>query len=275
MTSSITYLIVSFILLLRLSNRSLFNVLSRQHGRPTIKAVHGLIGDEKKKVKCDEDLSFLISCKTFGIFPKFLRFKLYKKTLNGSKLYKNFQTQLLDHEINEKKRRLSQLATTTIEKRKALRSTLTFFQYFWLSKEVQDTVSTYRKKVREIHTKKLRKLGITSNIEPCNPDKVIFNLSSKPLPPRVKVLLAFGLDFKLPTWSLNFYRYFLHFERLVGAIASLPLPARFISLKMSREKYGLLATNITMDLSLQKYSRLCFLVKISKPSKNSLQMTLS
>ena len=133
MANSITYFVISFILLLRLSKGSLFDLIGRQHGRSTTKAALNLIADEKKKVKCTEDLSFLTSCKTFGIFPKFLRFKLYKKTLHGSKLYKNFQTQLLDNEIKEKKRRITELVSAIAEKRKSLSSTLSLFQYYWLS----------------------------------------------------------------------------------------------------------------------------------------------
>lgn len=148
MANSITYLVISFILLLRLSKGSLFDVIGRQHGRSTIKAALSLIADEKKKVKCTEDLSFLTSCKAFGIFPKFLRFKLYKRTLHGSKLYKNFQTQLLDKEIKEKKHKIAALEKTVSEKRKCLSTTLTFFQYYWLTKEVHDTVSDYRNKTR-------------------------------------------------------------------------------------------------------------------------------
>ena len=227
MTNSITYLVISFLLLLRLSKGSLFDVIGRQHGRSTIKTVLSLIADEKKKVKCVEDLSFLTSCKAFGIFPKFLRFKLYKRTLHGSKLYRNFQSQLLDNEIKEKKHRITALQKCATEKREHLLATLTFFQYYWLSKEVRDSVSIYQKKTKEIHARKLCKIGIINKIEPCDPDKVIFNLSSKPLPPRIKTLLAFGLDFKLPIWKLNFYRYFLHFEKLVCSIAHLPLSSRY------------------------------------------------
>ena len=56
---------------------------------------------------------------------------------------------------------------------------------------------------------------------------VIFNLSSKVIPTRIKFLLAFGLEFKLPVWTLNFYDYFLSFEKLIRSISSLPLPSRF------------------------------------------------
>ena len=49
------------------------------------------------------------------------------------------------------------------------------------------------------------------------------NLSSKPIPDRVKTLLAFGFDFKLPIWKLDFFQYHLSFERLISIICRLPL----------------------------------------------------
>ena len=52
---------------------------------------------------------------------------------------------------------------------------------------------------------------------------MIHNLSSKSVPDRVITLLAFGLDFKLPVWKLNFFRYHLAFEKLLNSLSSLPL----------------------------------------------------
>ena len=88
-------------------------------------------------------------------------------------------------------------------------------------------MSAFTKKHEPIHTRKLQRLGIHNAVQPCDPDKVIFNLSSKTVPSRVKLLLAFGLEFKLPVWKLNFFTYFLSFEKLITSISSLPLPHRF------------------------------------------------
>ena len=101
------------------------------------------------------------------------------------------------------------------------------FQYFWLVTKVTNDVSALSRKHEATHTRKLHRLGIASDIVPCNPDTVIFNLSSKDIPTRIKLLLAFGLEFKLPVCKLNFYDYFLCFEKLIRSISTLPLPPRF------------------------------------------------
>ena len=87
----------------------------------------------------------------------------------------------------------------------------------------QDIAQTYVKKCKKTHEKKLHQIGIYNQLRPCDPDRVIHNLSSRPVPERIKTLLAFGLDFKLPVWKLNFFHYHLAFEKLINVLSSLPL----------------------------------------------------
>ena len=77
------------------------------------------------------------------------------------------------------------------------------------------------KKVKTTHEKKLRNLGITNDLLPIDPSKVIFNYSNKVLSDREKQLLSLGLDFKLPHFKLNFYKYFLPFEDLYNFLENL------------------------------------------------------
>ena len=67
---------------------------------------------------------------------------------------------------------------------------------------------------KKTHTKKLHNLGLENDITPCDPDTVIHNYSSVTLAPRIKLLLAFGLDFRLPIFKLDYYKYYLSFEKL-------------------------------------------------------------
>ena len=219
--------IVKFLLFLTPSKQRLFDIIKRDHGRPTLKCVLTYSASLKKQEKCRLDLEFLVSCKTYEIFPKFLRFKLYKKSLHSSAFYKSWQNKLLDQEIQLKKNRLPELKQECDGLRNKLRQDLTFFKFYWLLNVTNDIVSTFKRKHEAIHDRKLRGIGISSSLQPCDPDKVIFNLSSRTLSSRIKTLLAFGLDFKLPVWKLCFYDYFLHFETLFQSISSLPLPSRF------------------------------------------------
>ena len=69
------------------------------------------------------------------------------------------------------------------------------------------------------HDRKLTSLGIKNNLDPCEPDQVIFNYSSVHLSSRLRTLLAYGLDFCLPVYKLNFLKYFLCFEKLATSLA--------------------------------------------------------
>ena len=87
-----------------------------------------------------------------------------------------------------------------------------------------ETTESFLKKCKTTHDKKLQRLGIYNELSPCDPNRVIHNLSSKPIPDRIRTLLAFGLDFRLPVWKLNFFQFHLSFEKLLNSLSSLPLP---------------------------------------------------
>ena len=73
--------------------------------------------------------------------------------------------------------------------------------------------NNYVKQINSRHTHKLNNFGLISNFYR-DPEKIIFNYSSKILSSTEKRLLSFGLNFKLPCFSINFFNYFLQFERL-------------------------------------------------------------
>ena len=70
--------------------------------------------------------------------------------------------------------------------------------------------------MKVIHRKKLSNIGINNEIAPCDPNKVIFNYSSCDIPNNIKTILAFGLDFCLPIYKLNYYKFFLPLEKVVS-----------------------------------------------------------
>ena len=63
-----------------------------------------------KLVKVKLDVDFLKRCKIFGVTPKFIRFRLYKRCLHKSAFYKKkWQCKLLLRELENRK-----LATTIL-----------------------------------------------------------------------------------------------------------------------------------------------------------------
>jgi hypothetical protein len=80
----------------------------------------------------------------------------------------------------------------------------------------------FEKDTLRAHHSKLISIGANSSLDPVNPDKVIFNYSDYLLNETEKRLLAFGLEFRLPVYKINFYRYFLAFENLMYKLKWLP-----------------------------------------------------
>ena len=68
--------------------------------------------------------------------------------------------------------------------------------------------------MKKTHEKKLENLGVNNSLNPLDPGKVIFNYSNRLLTPKEEGLLAFGLNFKLPHFKIDYFKYFLAFENL-------------------------------------------------------------
>ena len=205
MNTRCIFYVIKFLLLLKFGKATLFDVITRNHGSQCRKLVLRCVDLHKKLSKCELDVDFLKSCKTYEIFPKFLRFKLYKKSLQTSKAYQNFQHQLLDQELSSRSERAVQLRQQHAELQSSLQCQLSFFEFRMYKLHDSEIHRVFISKCKKTHEKKLRHLGIHNGLVPCDPDHVIHNLSSKPLPQRIKTLLAFGLDFRLPVWKLNFF----------------------------------------------------------------------
>ena len=61
-------------------------------------------------------------------------------------------------------------------------------------------------------------MGVRNDLNPVDPDKTVFNFCNYNLSPRLRILLAFGLDFGMPTFKLDFFRYFLKLETLLYSL---------------------------------------------------------
>lgn len=104
---------------------------------------------------------------------------------------------------------------------------LSSWKYLGLFNEVKVTVLRFKESPEIVHSRKFYSLRTHGTTEPCNPDKVIFNLSSKPIPRKSRTLLAFGLHCKPTVWKLKFYCHLLCFKKFIQSVVSPSLPARF------------------------------------------------
>ena len=85
------------------------DVILRRYGRPVLNEFRKTerLHFKLEKNKCDSE--FLKLCKAYNCTPKSIRFKLYKRCLHHSKIYKSWQCKLLNYEIKSKTRLISSL----------------------------------------------------------------------------------------------------------------------------------------------------------------------
>ena len=197
-------------------NIRLFEYLCQRYGEEIKRKVRNYENLKKKLTKANLDIDYLVKCKIYNIFPKFLKFKLYRKSLLSSQLYRSWQTKLLNSEINEKKQTTSKLIKEIEHAEVDLKANLTSLDYALCLRYTYNSISSFKQRISNTHRKKLSNLGLHNEIEPCNPDKVVLNYSSCSLSPRLKTLLAFGLEFRLPVHKLNYFKYFLGFEAIAS-----------------------------------------------------------
>ena len=220
MISIIHTLILTFIFRIRFpSHSAISSVFLDRYGRHVLSNFRKLEKTSLKLSKAQEDLRFLNICRSQSIFPKFLRFKLYKESLTHTGLYRSWQLTLLEREISTKLRLSSSLDTLKKKLTLSLRQQVSFVDFhsclFFLSKRV----TNFRKNVQITHNKKLNNLGVTPCINECDPSKVIFNLSHRTLSERQKFLLSFGLEFGIPS-PLRFVKHYTPFEFFASRLKS-------------------------------------------------------
>ena len=204
------YLVLNFLLRIRCIKPIELDEIRTKYNSTGIQSYFRFYNETKKKSKTELDIDFLKSCKTYTLFPKFLRFKLYRKSLQSSDAYKKFQSQLLEEEISSKQKCLNKLRPP----QKHL-SIFSKFDRVRIQRKVKLLVSEYELKTKTVHYKKLSNIGIDTRLQPCDPNLVVSNYSSVELSSRLKFLLAFGLDFCLPVYKLNFFDFYLCMEKIV------------------------------------------------------------
>ena len=102
---SLTILFV--VSLLKSSVPDITKYLQSHYGYPGLKVYRKFLNECRKLEKRKLDLLFLINSKTYDIIPKFLRFKVYRKSLHAQQFYMSWRIKLLDLEISDKKLRIS------------------------------------------------------------------------------------------------------------------------------------------------------------------------
>ena len=203
-----------FILRLKKTPNNVAEFIQSKYGAEVKQKYWKFQNSFKKLRKVELDIEYLQICKAQNIIPKFLRFKLYRKSLKSSSFYQAWQHKLLNHELNSKTKRKVELGSIVKQLKSTFVSSISYLDFIVINRFLQSYISEFSKDVKLTHKRKLHSIGIDCTLEPVNPDKVIFNYSTIQLPDRIRYLLAFGLEFCVPIFKLNYFKYFLSFEKL-------------------------------------------------------------
>jgi len=214
-----TLFALTFILNLRFKQILDFPLhISSSYGEDGARILRNYYNTLKKLEKSKLDLDFLVKCKTYGVLPKFLRFKLYKRCLQNTNFYKSWQNKLLNKEISFKRSSVRRLEDELKILDSELRVRFSLIDGALVVRYCNREIVNFRDSTQATHRKKLSELGVNSEIRPCDPNLVVKNYSSIPLSPRIRILLAYGLDFCLPVFKIDFYKFFLFFEKLAFSL---------------------------------------------------------
>ena len=208
-------LVLLFIIRLRFpSNRSIADIITKRYSQETLRTVRKFESIDFKHKKCLLDIEFLNNCLKHDLYPTFVRFKVSNAQLKNSKVHKECQLRLLRQELANKTSRSNSLQKRLNLLKLQVRSTISWFDFVHVSSIFLKHNDNRLTKTRFIHEKKLINLGFTNANECNDPEKVIFNYSSRVLTAAEKTLLAKGLNLSIPPKHLKYADSLLPFELL-------------------------------------------------------------
>ena len=221
----IVVLVISFITRLRFPRgKSIKNVITDRYGVNTLSSFRRKENLYFKVSKNRLDLSFLIKCKECKVFPNFLNFKTTNNGLRNSRAYSRCKGLLLDEEIRQKRRAQRRLQTEYETTNDQLRAQIRNVDLIHLEHTTEKRFKQKLARIKDTHEAKLLRLRLRTTPNNCiDPDKVLFNLSSRLLTLEEKKVLSKGLNFCVPPKRLDFASYLCPFEKLYRDLKLLPI----------------------------------------------------
>ena len=214
-------MVIQFIIRIKFPlSKPIAHIIRNRYGLPTLHLLRKFENTDQKLRKTALDIEFIETCIKHDLVPKFVQFKVANKTLRGSRAYKQCQKKLLTQELTEKKKlqkvhtkRFNQLSDT-------LRNKLSIIDFAHISSKFLIKNNRLLTRTRLIQEKKLIKLGMQTATETNDPEKVIFNFSSRVLTNHEKSLLAKGLNLSVPPKKLNYADFLQPIETFYSKIVT-------------------------------------------------------
>ena len=99
----VLFYVLQFIKLIRFpSGKPIVEVITRRYGRDAWIQIRRWENALRKFQKAKLDVVFLEKCLLYGLIPKFLNFKLFRRRLHREQFYREWQTSLLERELKAK-----------------------------------------------------------------------------------------------------------------------------------------------------------------------------
>ena len=108
------------------------DIIRSRYGEAFVRKIRKFEKNDYKLRKGHLDLRFLLECKKSNLIPKFLQFKLAKRHLYNSVVYKKFQIKLLEEEIRANRKRINILEKDTKRVKEELQGTLSCLDFSYI-----------------------------------------------------------------------------------------------------------------------------------------------
>ena len=163
-----------------------------------------------KRNKAQLDINFLINCKNFGVFPKFIN--VYLPNVDEKDIY-GIKKKLRQNAIHKRIRERNDFDKKIRNVELQIKHKLNNFDWYILVKLLKRNVKNKENAVLKTHQKKIRNLTKNST-NPFTQREVVKNLSSKHLTNEELDLLKFGLHHSLPPSRIYKANVFVSFEMM-------------------------------------------------------------
>ena len=163
-----------------------------------------------KQNKAQLDINFLINCKNFGVFPKFIN--VYLPNVDEKDMY-GIKKKLRNNAIHKRIRERNDFDKKIKNVELQIKHILSNFDWYILAKLLRRNVKNKESTVLKTDQKEMRNLTKNST-NPFTHREVVKNLSSKQLTNEELDLLKFGLHHSLPPSRISKTNVFVSFEMM-------------------------------------------------------------
>ena len=182
-------LVQLFVIRLRFPKpKSIAEIITHRYEHAVLSLVRKYERNDFKSRKIKLDLEFLDNCIKNSLIPKFVTFKVANHSLKNSKTYKECQMKLLRQEMQHKRKQLNILNKKTKVFNTEIRSKIGWIDFAHISGFFTSHNDKILNRVRLTHEKKLYNLGFRTATDTNDPEKVIFNFSSRTFTAAEKIL---------------------------------------------------------------------------------------